>query len=325
MSLVRGDWGGANQDVDLHLEEHTGLVDQAFEVSSQLAQLMNLRSLRGTNTLRVDRLGSVTVQGRRAGEDLNDSAVKQDKLNLVVDTVCYLRHRFDKFDDWTSSIDTRRELSKADGTAMAKHFDQACLIQAMKCADFKAPDHLRDAFNDGVEVPVAVSGAAADASASANALVIAHRKSLEALILRDLGDDVLREGLTIVDPGIFSLLLQHDKLMNVQFGAQAGNNFVGGRIAELNGVRLMESARMPTAAITSNPLGSQFLLSAAQAKRRMVTMVPSMALIGAEVSPLSADYWEWKEKFCWVLDTTRAFTVGQRRPDAVAAVAVTIS
>src|SRR5690554_13198 len=91
--LTRPHFGGANSDVDLHIEEHLGIVDKTFEYSSKLAPYMNIRSLRGTNTARIDRFGDVTVSGRKSGDDLSITPVRNDKTILTVDTVLYTRHQ----------------------------------------------------------------------------------------------------------------------------------------------------------------------------------------------------------------------------------------
>lgn len=329
MSFTRPDWGGADSDVDIHIEEHLGIVDSTFAYASKLAPFMNVRNLRGTNTVRIDRLGDVAVQGRKSGDGaLNVSAVKQDKLTLVVDTVLYTRHEFDKFDDWTSSIATRQDYGRLDGIALAKQFDQACLIQALKCADFTPPTHLAGAFKSGILEPVTISGLVADAESDADDLVRAHRSSIEQLIERDLGDHVYSEGVTFVTPKVFTHLLDHKRLTNVEYqggGAGIGNNMAAGRVAVMNGVRVVETPRLPSAAIASSPLGSAFTVTAAQARRNMVTIIPSMTLFAAQVAPVSADYWEWKERFSHVLDTYQAYNIGQRRPDAAAVVDVTIT
>ena len=119
--LTRPQWGGADSDVDIHIEEHLGIVDKTFAYSSKLAPYMNIRNLRGTNVARIDRFGDVQVSGRKSGDDLSISPVRNDKTTLTVDTVLYTRHQLDKFDDWVSSIDTRKELGELDGTALAKH------------------------------------------------------------------------------------------------------------------------------------------------------------------------------------------------------------
>lgn len=323
--LTRPNWGGANSDVDLHIEEHLGLVDASFQYTSKFAGITNIRSLRGTNTVRIDRVGSSTIAGRKAGESLNVTKVKSDKFNLTVDTVLYARHEFDKFDDWTASLDMRKEVAKEDGIALARQYDQACIIQLQKCGDFLAPDHLKTAFHDGILRPLTISGAVADGEADADLLVKEHRKGVEAFVNRDLGDQLMSEGLTMVTPYIFSLLLEHKRLTNVEFGAGEGNNFVGGRIAMMNGVRVMETPRFPTAAITDSPLGADYNVTAAEVRRQMITFIPSLALVSAQVHPVMADYWEWKENFSHVLDTFQSYAIGRRRPDAVAVHDITVT
>ncbi len=324
--LTRPDWGGPDSDVDIHLEEHLGIVDSTFEYSSKLAPYMNIRSLRGTNTARIDRLGDVTIAGRKSGEDLNIQTGKQDKAILGVDTLLYARQQFDKFDDWTSNLDSRREWGRNHGIALAKQFDVAVLTQAQKTADFVPPAHLRDAFRPGILVPATIQGTLAEGESDADILVQAHRRGIERLINRDLGDLVYSEGVTFVTPGVFSILLEHRRLTNVEFqggGQGEGNNFAAGRVAVMNGVRVVETARLPAAAITSSPLGSDFQVTAAQARRQMVTIIPSLTLFAAQVHGLDGDYWEWKEKFSWVLDTYQSYNIGHRRPDAAAVVDIT--
>lgn len=323
---TRPGWGGANSDVSLHIEEHLGLVDASFMYSSKFASWMNVRSLRGTNQLRVDRVGASTIAGRKAGEELVVQKNVSDKLNLTVDTVLYARHFFDKFDEWTSNLDVRKETAREDGIALARQYDQACIIQLQKCGDFLAPAHLKPAFHDGILLPSTISGAPADASADADILVAAHRQGVEAMVFRDLGDQLMSEGVTLLDPVIFSFLLEHDRLMNVEFGAkEGGNSFVGGRIAMLNGVRVVETPRFPQSAITANALGAGFNVTAAEVRRKMITFIPSMALISAQVHPVSAQFWEEKKDFGHYLDTFQSYNIGQRRPDAVAVHDITVT
>lgn len=323
--LTRPNWGGAASDVDIHIEEHLGIVDASFQYSSKFASLTNTRTLRGTNTVRLDRVGSSTIAGRKAGEDLNVSQVRSDKFNLTVDTVLYARHQFDKFDDWTASLDMRKEVAKEDGIALARQYDQACLIQLQKCGDFVAPAHLVDAFKNGILLPTTVSLTPANLEATADTLVREHRKGIQTLVERDLGDQVMSEGITYLTPQIFSLLLEHKRITNMEFGAGGENNFVQGRIGVMNGVRVVETPRFPSGAVTASPLGADYNLTAAQARRQMLTVIPSLALISAQVHPVAADYWEWKEKFCHVLDTYQSYAIGARRPDAVAVHDVTFT
>ncbi len=325
--FTRPQWGGAASDIDIHIEEHLGFVDASFEATSKLKNLTNMRNLRGSNTTRIDRVGSATVQGRKAGEALGVTPIRNDKINFVVDTVLYTRHEFDKFDEWTSSLDMRREAGREDGIALAKMFDNAAITQLQKSSDFVKPAHLGDAFHDGILHSVTGTTATeAGRKALANELVRSHRKGCEDLETRDLGDQLYSEGITIVTPQIFSLLLEHDKLMSVEYDSNGGgNSFSRARIGYVNGVKIMTSARFASAAVTDHPLGTDFNLTADQAKRKMTMFIPSLALVAAQVHTLTAEYWEDKRAFSHVLDTFQSYNIGQRRPDAVANVAVTIT
>lgn len=323
--LTRPNWGGANSDVDLHIEEHLGIVDSSFQYASKFAAWTNVRSLRGTNQVRIDRVGSSTVKGRKAGEELVKTQTKQDKFTLTVDTVLYSRHQFDKFDDWTSNLDIRKEVAREDGIALARQYDQACIVQLQKCGDFTVPAHLSGAFHDGILLPMTLDGLAVNAAADADIIVREHRKGVEQFVNRDLGDQLMAEGVTLITPRMFSILLEHDRLTNVEFGGGEGNNFVMGRVGYMNGVRVVETPRFPTAAITASPLGPDYNVDTDEVRRQMITFIPSLALVSAQVHPVAADYYEWKLDFCHYLDTFQSYAIGRRRPDAVAVHDVTIT
>ena len=320
--LSRPHYAGKNADVDIHLEEHLGIVDKAFAYTSKFAPLMNIRTLRGTNVARIDRIGNVKVGGRKSGEELAISRVVNDKWNLTVDTLLYLRHQFDNQDEWVSDLAMRKEVAELDGIGLAKLFDQACLIAVAKAAALPAPTDLEDSFSPGILKQLTLTGTPAE---KADQLVRIHREVCEEFVDRDLGDDLYSEGLTPVSAQVFSLLLEHGKLMNVEFQGVGGavNDFARARVAILNGVRVLETPRFARAAITGHPLGSAFNVSAAEAKRQMLVFIPSKTLITAQVQPVTAKFWEWEEKFSWVLDTFQMYNIGARRPDTAAAVEIT--
>ena len=320
--LSRPHYAGKNADVDIHLEEHLGIVDKAFAYTSKFAPLMNIRTLRGTNVARIDRIGNVKVGGRKSGEELAISRVVNDKWNLTVDTLLYLRHQFDNQDEWVSDLAMRKEVAELDGIELAKMFDQACLIAVAKAAALPAPTDLEDSFSPGILKALTLTGTPAE---KAEQLVRIHRQVCEEFVDRDLGDDLYSEGITPVSAQVFSLLLEHGKLMNVEFQGVGGavNDFARSRVAILNGVRVLETPRFARKAITGHPLGSAFNVSADEALRQMLVFIPSKTLITAQVQPVTAKFWEWEEKFSWVLDTFQMYNIGARRPDTAAAIAIT--
>lgn len=325
-ALNRPNWAGANADVDIHIEAYEGDIEGSFRVESMFrtSGLTNFKSVaNASNTWRGDRIGAAAVQGRKSGDALNSSRIATDKLVVTVDTTSYIRTPFDYQDDWTAP-DFQSEYSAEHGSAHAKAFDQAHIIQLIKCAAFVAPAHLKPAFSDGLsKTTTGLNAAAATATLSvkevqADIIVQAHKDVIATFVQRDLGGSVA-ELVTLMEPNFFNLLLEHKKLMNVDFSSAAAgvNDFAGRRIAVLNGVRVVETPRFPTSAIASHILGAAFNVSAAEAKARMIVYLPKKALVTVEAKPMTVRQWDDPLNFQSVLDSYCMYTVGQKRPDAV--------
>ena len=324
-ALTRDWWAGANADVDIHIEAYEGDIEGSFEVTSLFRStgLTNYKNVQNqSNTWRGDRIGAATVKSRRSGETLDAARIANDKLVVTVDAVSYIRTPIDFQDDWTAP-DFRAEHSREHGTAHAKAFDEAHIIQLIKCQDFTPPAHLAGAFHKGIGIEATGYSAATAKKVQAELLVQAHLDGLTQLIERDLGDEEL---VTLIRPAEFSVLLNHDKLMNVEFqGGQGENSFSRRRIAVLNGVRVIETPRFPKGVNSAHILGPSFNVDADEARAGMATFVPSKALVTVEAHPMTFKRWTDDENFQTVLDSFCMYTVGQYRPDAVFVVSIDAS
>lgn len=315
--LTRPHWAGSDADIDIHLEVYDGLIEGSFEVNSlfRSMNLTNFKSVQGqSNTWRGDRIGAVSVKGRRSGEALEAERIANEKLVVVVDTTTYTRTPIDYQDDWTAP-DFTAQYSREHGTAHAKTFDEAHIIQLIKSSDFQAPASLNGSFQDGIKQTLTGYNAATGATKAA-ALVDGHKAALTKLISRDMGTGGL---VTLVHPEEFSVLMDHDKLMNVEFqGGEGGNSFAHRRVAYMNGLRVIETPRFPRQAITNHVLGAGFNLTAAQAAARFVIFDPARALVTVEAKSMTTRFYDVPEDFTNILDSYALYTVGQLRPDSVA-------
>ena len=93
----------------------------------------------------------MSVKGRKSGETLDNSRIPSEKFLISVDTTSYIRTPVDYQDDWTAP-DFQSEYSAEHGSAHAKAFDQAHIIQLIKAGSWAAPQSLKDsgAFFDGI-------------------------------------------------------------------------------------------------------------------------------------------------------------------------------
>lgn len=314
-NLTRPHWGGPASDADIHLEVFDGALDTAFQYNAFFRANSTFISVNDrSNTARIDRLGTVTIKGRQSGEALEPTPVRNDKLVITVDTVTYARTPIDYQDDWTAP-DFLPAIGKNHGTEHAKLFDTAHIIQLQKSRTWIAPAHLKPAFYDGFEKTAQLN---ADPSVSADAISAAHASGIEELINRDLGGS-LNEFITLVSPRVFGILMQSEKLVNVQY-SDGNANFAQRRMAFLNGTRIVETARFPRAVITDHPLGTAFNVDAADIACEVLVYHPDMTLVTVEAKAHTTRVWDDELNFANVLDSYGMYTIGQRRPDTAFAV-----
>jgi hypothetical protein len=314
-NTTRPHWGGASSDVDIHLEVYDGELDTRFQYMAMFRALSTQRSVADrSNTYRIDRLNTSSVKGRTSGVKLDATKVTNDKLVLTVDTVLYIRNPIDYQDDWTAP-DFLREMGQNNGSEFAEVFDQAHLIQVIKGRDWVAPDHLKPAFNDGAEVVcnlIAAADTQAEKEANAVALAAAHKVAVDTLIKRKVP---LADIITLVYTDEYSVLLEHPKLLNLDFSGTEANNYAGRRVTRMNSLPVVESTEFPIAVDTAHPLGPNFNVTADDATCHMVVFSKSKTLVTVEAKPFTSRIWDDEGEFCNVLDCYAMYTVGQRRPD----------
>lgn len=328
-TLARAHWAGTNADLDIHLEAYEGDIEGSFRVTSMFRSsgLTTFKPISGTNTWRGDRVGGAVVKGRQSGVKLDQTRIPNEKMLITVDTTSYISTPMDYQDDWTSP-DFQKEYSEEHGSAHAKAFDQAHIIQLIKAGAWVAPASLAatGAFYNGIQNTVTgyaalvATNTATDAAAAADLLVRRHKADLATFVKRDLGDS-LAEFVTLITPDAFNILLDHNKLMNVDFQGGPGgekNDFSKRRIAWLNGIRVIETPRFPVAAITDHILGPAFNVTATEAKALMITFLPRKTLVTVEAQPMTVRVWDDKGEFSNVLDSYTLYTVGLKRGDCVA-------
>ncbi len=212
-TMSRAHWAGSNADLDIHLEAYEGDIEGSFRVESlfRSSGLTNFKTVAGrSNTWRGDRVGGATVKGRKAGETLDPTRIVNEKLLITVDTTSYIRTPIDYQDEWTAP-DFQAEYSAEHGSAHAKAFDQAHLIQLIKAGSWVAPTSLKasGAFYDGISTTMTGYAAQTDAELKADLIVKHHKNALATFVKRDLGGS-LAEFVTLIEPDEPHTHEQHD-------------------------------------------------------------------------------------------------------------------
>ena len=214
-------------------------------------------------------------------------------------------------------------MGQNNGSEFAETFDQAHLIQLIKGRSWVAPAHLKPAFNDGIEVGAAilVPGATpstqltqAEMEANAMNINLAHKAGIDELIKRKVP---LMDMVTLVDVDTYSRLLEHPKLLNIEFGPSNNDGYKDRRVVKMSGVPVVECTEFPTSAGT-HPLGSAYTVTSDDALCRMVTFSKSKTLVTVEAKPFTSRIWDDEREFSNVLDCYAMYNIGLRRPDTAA-------
>lgn len=315
---TRVHWAGADANTDEHLEVYLAEVESRFEYNAIFREFSTERSVEGqSNTYRIDRLGTSKVKGRTSGQALEAQKVTNEKLILTVDTVLYIRNPIDYQDDWTAP-DWLMDIARNNGYTFAEVFDQAHLIQLIKARKLTTPEHLKPAIGDGIEVEGEFKAAAAtqeELEANAIAINLAHKKGIDTLIKNKVP---LTDMITLVHPDVYSALIEHPKLLNIQYDNVNGGLYSGRRFVRLNGIPVIETTAFPDNVIAggSFPLGADYDCDAEDLKCKMVTFSKSKTLVTVKAKDMQVRVWDDELNFQNVLDAYCMYNVGIRRPDA---------
>jgi|SRR5690625_3644580 len=155
----------------------------------------------------------------------------------------------------------------------------------------------------------------------ADAIFDKSKEAIADLVKRDLAPD-LGEFVFLVSPDWYSLLLDHDKLVQQPFQADSGtNDLVQRRVSVLHGIRVIETPRLTGQVRTGHPLGTDFDVTAEFAKGQMILFHPRYSLVTVKAREIESNHHDEPKNMCHHLDTYSMYTVGIRRCDASAVIA----
>lgn len=304
-------------DVALLIDEYGGEVESQFARTSFMREFCNVRSVRGTDTIVNNRVGRTTLKSVVAGVRPDAAKTAFGSVSLVISSFIIARDNRSALNEFQTHFDARMELAKDHGKELGKLFDQAFIIQAIKGAYASAPANLNSAFGAGKHVTLASAGDESDADKLEAAIA-------SIIVSMDEEDIPLDELVILVRPTQYRVLVMSNKLISNDYSSSNGD-YAGGIIQELNGVRIVKTSRIPTAAISGHVMSSTanssaYDVSATEAKSVAVVLHPKSLLAG-ETIPLTSDIWYNKEELQWFIDSYIAFDVTVNRPDVCGVVA----
>lgn len=298
-------------DIDLMIDEYGGEVDSQFAKSSIMREFVKIRSVRNTDTIVNNRVGKTELKKVTAGVRPEASATNFGKVDVTVDTIVLARDNRSLLNDFQTHFDARQELGMDHGKELGKFFDEAFIIMCIKGAGQAAPSGLNGAIGAGKSTTLAATGDETDPEKLETAIADVITDMEEEDV--DVGDLVI-----FVRPKEFRVLLNNDKLISRDYSAGNGD-YAGGKLYELNGARIVKTARIPNAVNSDHMLSNArnsnaYNVTAEEARTVAVIMHPKSLLAGETIPLTSKVYYDDKE-LQWFIDSYLAFGVNVSRPD----------
>lgn len=302
---------GAGAVDALHIEEYGGEVEGTLAQKSFMRQYVKIKPVMGTDTVTNDRIGESSLQKVTPGVRPDGKVVQFGNVSVKVDTIVLARANMALLDDFQAHFSVRQEIGQEHGKKIAKFFDEAFIIQAIKAA-----------LHDGTGLPDGwVGGNKVELAAGTDELDPTKlQRGIEDLCQKMEEDEVDLDGAVIlVRPAQYYTLLRNDKLVDSQYSMGNGN-YAQGMVLKSNGIPVVKTMRIPVAAVTDHYLSNAGnsaaydLVAGEQIDVVAIVMLPK-ALLAGETIPLTSKVFYSDTELQWFIDSYLAFAVTPNRPD----------
>lgn len=303
-----GQSNGTGDPHALHIEEFTGLVQGTLDRMSVCAPRIPVRPVKGTSTITNFAVGKSTLQKITPGQPIDGTVNKFGKASMVIDTTIIARAVLPLLETFQTSYDARAEIAQEHGKELAKQFDQAFFIQAVKAGLLTANRYGLTAagHTGGSQITMGASGDISDPAALYSKIV----DLLTALRLKDV--DPLNDGVIIaVGPTEFATLSMNELLINSNYVTADGTS-IPGMVLKSQGCAIVQSNNFVNGQnISGNLLSNSDNGNAYDGDftKIVAAAFAPKALMAGETISLQSEIFFDKLSKQWFIDSWRAYGV----------------
>ena len=321
----------------LYIEQYGGEVEHRILKDSFMRQFFKFKTVRGTDTITNDRVGSSSLQKVARGIRPTDNSPTFDNISIKVDTIVLARTNEFVLDAFLSHIDTRKEIGVEHGKEIGKFFDESFLVQGIKACQVtnKTPDGSLFGGWEG-STPTNIIRTAPEGFQGGTVQVLAGAgdeldPDLLELAIQDLCQKVeekdveISEAVLLVRPAQYYALLSNSKLISRDFSSMNGD-YAKGDVLESCGVRIQKTNRFPKAGdvgathfLSNAGNGNAYDVTANDQKCVVCLLMPK-ALLAGETIPLTSDVYFDKKEMQWFIDSYLSFAVTPNRAEMAAGI-----
>jgi hypothetical protein len=316
----------------LYIEQYGGEVEHRILKDSFMRQFFKFKTVRGTDTITNDRIGSSALQKVSRGIRPVDNAPTFDNISIKVDTIVLARTNEFVLDSFLSHIDTRKEIGVEHGKEIGKFFDESFLVQGIKACQVTNvdPDGVTLGGWEG-ETPTNIVRTAPNGFQGGTVQVLSGAgdeldPDLLELAIQDLCQKIeekdvdISEAVLLLRPAQYYALLRNSKLISRDFSSVNGD-YAKGDVLESCGIRIQKTNRFPkigdvgvTHFLSNAGNGNAYDVTANDQKCVVCLLMPK-ALLAGETIPLTSDVYFDKKEMQWFIDSYLSFAVTPNRAE----------
>ena len=294
------------------LEIYYGSVLTAFDRKQVFLDLVTVKTIEHGSSTSIPVIGQASDADTNThvpGTELTMSAIPVKERVINIDALEYYALAVDKFEEKVLHFETRGELAKQAGEALAVKIDKAVSNAILTASQTSGTIGGEAVQADGSEVNNDAIDSGTTAKEKGDALISAV---FEAAAIME-GKDVTGEKYLVVSPLTYSYLAQSDAVnKDITSGDNGGIN--KGTVMEVAGIRIYKSNFMPTVAAGQTSIG----VNVGETNTRYVQalLFTSEAVAVAKLMDVTSEVNYIPEQLATLMTTYYSYGLGVLKPAA---------
>ena len=287
---------GLPTDMDNALQIYYGSVLTAFDRKQVFLDLVTTKSIDSGSSISIPVIGQSSDANTNThvpGTELTMSTIPVKERIINIDALEYYALAVDKFEEKVLHFETRGELAKQAGEALAVKIDKAVAALLVTASQTSGTIGGSAVQADGTEVNNDAIDSGATPKAKGDALIEAVFEAVSAMEEKDVSG----EKYLVVTPRIYSYLAQSDAV-NKDVTAGTNGGLDKGTVMEVAGIRIYKSNYLPvdsTVSVggTNKKLKALIFTSEAVAVAKLMDVTSEVNYIPEQLATLMTTYYSY--------------------------------
>lgn len=286
---------GLPTEMDNALEIYYGSVLTAFDRKNIFLDYVTTKTIESGSSTSIPVIGQgsdTDTNTHVPGTDLSMSAIPVKERVIQIDALEYFAIAVDKFEEKVLHFETRGELAKQAGEALAVKVDKAVASELVLASQTSGTIGGSAVQADGGEVNNDLIHTASTPKAKGDAMI----EAVFAAVAAQEEKDVTGEAILAVSPTVYSYLAQSDAVnKDITSGDNGGIN--KGNVMEVAGIRIVKSNHLPTDAVdvggTNKNLKGILFSAEAVAVVKLMELTSEVNYLPKQLATLMTTYYSY--------------------------------